>query len=120
MSPGERREMIQPGHPKLSLSAQCRVLNISRSTLYYRPLQASAEELALMKAIDKLFTKYPFFGSRQITSWVRIRPRTRLIRPQWLDPCPASSRGAADRAAGWVFRQCGPGRQQARLAGRRR
>jgi hypothetical protein len=34
MSPGERREMIQPGHPKLSLSAQCRVLNISRSTLY--------------------------------------------------------------------------------------
>lgn len=70
MSPGERRNMIQPGHPKLSLSAQCRVLNISRSTLYYRPLPASVEELALLKAIDKLFTKYPFFGSRQITSWL--------------------------------------------------
>jgi len=70
MSPGERRDMIQPGHPKLSLSAQCRVLSISRSTLYYRPLPASAEELALMKAIDKLFTKYPFFGSRQIASWL--------------------------------------------------
>jgi len=70
MSPGERRNMIQPDHPKLSLSAQCRVLNISRSTLYHRPLPASAEELALMKAIDKLFTKYPFFGSRQIASWL--------------------------------------------------
>jgi putative transposase len=42
------------------------VLNISRSTLYYRPLPASVEELALMNTIDKLFTKYPLFGSRQI------------------------------------------------------
>jgi putative transposase len=66
MSPGDRRDMIQPDHPKLSLSAQCRVLNISRSTLYYRPLPASVETLALMKSIDKLFTKYQFFGSRQI------------------------------------------------------
>lgn len=63
MSPGKRRDMIEPDHPKLSLSAQCRVLNISRSTLYYKPLPASGETLALMKAIDKLFTKYPFFGS---------------------------------------------------------
>ncbi|MFT5931093.1 MAG: hypothetical protein ACI93G_000168, partial [Hyphomonas sp.] len=36
MSYGDRRDMIKPDHPKLSLSAQCRVLNISRSTLYYR------------------------------------------------------------------------------------
>jgi putative transposase len=70
MSPDERRKMIQPNHPKLSLSAQCRVLNISRSTLYYRPLPARVEELGLMRAIDKLFTKYPFFGSRQISSWL--------------------------------------------------
>lgn len=66
MSPGELRGMIQPDHPKLSLSAQCRVLNISRLTLYYRPLPASVEELALMNTIDKLLTKYPLFGSRQI------------------------------------------------------
>ena len=70
MSRGERRGMIQPDHPKLSLSAQCRVLSISRSTLYYRPLPASAEKLALMKEIDKLCTKYPCFGSRQIASWL--------------------------------------------------
>ena len=83
MSPGERRNMIQPDHPKLSLSAQCRVLNISRSTLYYRPLPASAEELALMKEIDKLFTKYPFFGSRQIASWL-ARDGVKVGR----HPCP--------------------------------
>jgi putative transposase len=41
-----------------------------------------------MKAIDKLFTKYPFFGSRQITSWlagdgIKVgRHRVRRLRRQ--------------------------------------
>ena len=70
MSPGERKKIVQLDHPNLSLSAQCRVLNISRSTLCYRPMGESSEILSLMKAIDKLFTKYPFFGSRQIASWL--------------------------------------------------
>lgn len=70
MSPGKRRDIIEPDHPKLGLSAQCRVLNISRSTLYYKPLPASEETLSLMKAIDKLFTKYPFFSSRQVVAWL--------------------------------------------------
>lgn len=71
MSPGVRRKMIQPDHPNLSLSAQCRILKISRSTLYYQPMGVSEETLVLMKAIDKLFTQYPFFGSRQIATWLR-------------------------------------------------
>jgi putative transposase len=106
MSPGKRRDMIEPDHPKLSLSAQCRVLSISRSTLYYKPLPASGETLALMKAIDKLFTKYPFFGSRQIAAWLardgiragrhRVRRLMRLMgleavykRPKTSQPHPA-------------------------------
>ena len=106
MSPGDRRDMIEPDHPKLSLSAQCRVLNISRSTLYYRPLPASEETLALMKSIDKLFTKYPFFGSRQIAVSLardgvkagrhRVRRLMRLMgleavykRPKTSQPHPA-------------------------------
>ena len=43
MSPGERGELVKPDHSNLSLSAQCRVLNISRSTLYYRPMGESTE-----------------------------------------------------------------------------
>jgi len=98
--------MIEPDHPKLSLSAQCRVLNISRSTLYYRPMGESAETLGLMKEIDKLFTKYPFFGSRQIASRLardgikvgrhRVRRLMRLMgleavykRPKTSQPHPA-------------------------------
>ena len=41
----ERRGMIKPGHPKLSLSRQCRLLRVSRSSVYHRPKGESAENL---------------------------------------------------------------------------
>jgi putative transposase len=106
MSPGQRREIIDQDHDTLSLSGQCRALNISRSTLYYRPVPASDETFALMKAIDKVFTQYPFFGSRQIVTWLardgikvgrhRVRRLMRLMgleavyrRPKTSRPHPA-------------------------------
>ncbi|MDE0032471.1 MAG: IS3 family transposase [Deltaproteobacteria bacterium] len=62
----ERRAMIKPGHPKLSLSRQCRLLRVSRSSVYHRPKGESAENLALMRRIDKLFLECPFYGSRHL------------------------------------------------------
>ena len=57
----ERRSaMIEPCHPNLSLSRQCHLLCVSRSSLYHRPKGESAENLALMRRIDDLFLKYPF------------------------------------------------------------
>jgi len=50
----------------LSLSRQCRLLSISRSTFYYASRGESPENLALMRRIDELFLKRPFFGSRQM------------------------------------------------------
>ena len=58
--------MTEPGHPKLSLSRQYRLLRVSRSSVYHRPKGESAENLALMRRIDKLFLEYPFYGSRQM------------------------------------------------------
>lgn len=71
MSPGRRKNIVQPDHPHLSLSAQCRILRISRSSLYYRPVPVRHHTLALMKSIDRLFTAYPFFGSRQIVAMLK-------------------------------------------------
>ena len=57
----ERREaMIRRDYPDLSLSHQCHLLCVSRSSLYHRPKRESAENLALMRRIDELFLKYPF------------------------------------------------------------
>jgi putative transposase len=71
MSRGERKAMIAPDRPGLSLSHQCRLLSISRSSFYYTPRGESAENLALMRRIDELFLKYPFYGSRQMARQVR-------------------------------------------------
>ena len=58
--------MIRRHHPRLSLSRQCRLLAVSRSSLYHRPKGENAQNLGLMRRIDELFLKYPFYGSRQM------------------------------------------------------
>ena len=57
--------MLERGET-LSLTRQCTLLGISRSSLYYEPQGESAENLALMRCIDELYLKYPFYGSRQM------------------------------------------------------
>ena len=75
----KRRGMIEPGHPKLSLSRQCHLLRVSRSSVYRRRKGESAENLALMRRIDKLFLEYPFYGSRQMVRHL-WRERVRVGR----------------------------------------
>ena len=69
MSPKERRKMVNK-RADISLSRQCKILKISRSSLYYTPVGFSAETLDPMRQIDRVFTKYPFFGSRQIAAYL--------------------------------------------------
>ena len=52
MSRSARWAMVRRNDPALSLSRQCSILSISRSSLYYRPKGESAESLALMRRID--------------------------------------------------------------------
>ena len=71
MSRSERRAMIVRDHPALSLSRQCRLLSVGRSSLYYEPTGESAGTLALMRRIDELFLKYPFYGARRMALHLR-------------------------------------------------
>jgi len=71
MSRGKRKTMITRDHPDLSLSRQCRLLSISRSSFYFAPKEETQENLALMRRIDALFLKYPFYGSRQMAHQLR-------------------------------------------------
>jgi putative transposase len=61
MSPKKKRTMIKPDHPDLSIAQQCKLVRLSRSVLYYMPVGIDAGTLAMMKEIDQVFTKYPFF-----------------------------------------------------------
>lgn len=62
MSRGARKAMIMRDHPDLSLSRQCEVLSLSRSSLYYVAKGESPANLALMQRIDQLFLSCPFLA----------------------------------------------------------
>ncbi len=63
--------MVNREGSELSLSRRCRLLGISRSSLYYRPKEESAETLLLMREIDELYIAHPFYGSRQMVRHLR-------------------------------------------------
>ena len=63
--------MIEAVHADLSITAQCRLLSISRSSFYYAPQPESDETLALMQAIDAAFLDMPWYGSRQMVRHLR-------------------------------------------------
>src|SRR5436189_291425 len=50
----------------LSVIRQCALLGIARSSFYYRPRPESAEELELLKRLDRIFTDHPVYGSRRL------------------------------------------------------
>ena len=46
---------------------------MSRSSLYYRPRGASAEDLSLTGESDRQYLETPFFGSRRMKAWLERR-----------------------------------------------
>ncbi len=63
--------MIEPNHPTLPITRQCALVGISRSAFYGGPRLESAENLALMQAIDQQFMETPWYGSRQMARHLR-------------------------------------------------
>jgi putative transposase len=57
--------MIAP-EAGLSISRQCTLLGVARSSFYYRPRPESAEDLELLKRLDRIFTDYLVYGSRRL------------------------------------------------------
>lgn len=60
------------GHEEITVSRQCELLGLPRSSLYYRSDGRKAEhDRALMRLIDEQYTKTPFYGIRRMTAWLR-------------------------------------------------
>jgi len=101
MSRGVRKAMITREHPDLNLSRQCQVLSISRQSFYYELKGEKPENLTLMRRIDELFLKYPFYDSHQMVRQLRregidvgrhrVRPLMRLMSLQAIYQAPRTS-----------------------------
>ena len=65
LSVEEKKGLIEPCL-ELSVRRQCELIKLSRSNLYYMPIEVSKETLQIMHRIDEIFTKFPYYGSRRI------------------------------------------------------
>jgi putative transposase len=64
--------LIDPQDSTLSISAQCRLLDIPRASFYYRRKEVSSEDLTLMRLLDEQFLSTPFYGSRRMMHHLRL------------------------------------------------
>jgi len=71
MSQTERLKMIARPHQHYTIVEQCALLKVPRSTLYYKPEPVSDEQLKLMRRIDEIYIKWPFYGSRRMVAELR-------------------------------------------------
>ena len=80
-----RLALVDHDDPALPVVAQCRLLKVARSTLYYQPVPVSADDLAVMRRMDELYLAYPFYGSRRMAAvlrregWAVNRKRVRRL-----------------------------------------
>jgi putative transposase len=99
----ERRAMVKV-MPTVSVRRQCELLTVCRSSVYYEPEPTSSEQLVLMRRIDELHLKLPFYGSRKMatvlsTNGVRVNRKCvqrlmRLMGIEGIAPKPDTSRPA--------------------------
>ena len=94
--------MIDKDNKKLSISRQCRLLAVNRSTFYYHPKRMNPEDLELMRRIDELYLNTPTAGSRTMRNYLRrqgykinrkrVQRLMRLMGLEAIYPKPKTSR----------------------------
>jgi putative transposase len=62
--------MVERENAVLPVSRQCRLLAVSRSAVYRKPAEVSAEDLAIMALLDRQYLARPYYGSRRIAAWL--------------------------------------------------
>ncbi|HMQ50347.1 MAG TPA: IS3 family transposase [Saprospiraceae bacterium] len=66
----ERRELVERGHPELSLVQQCLLLGLHRSGIYYQPQKESELNEELMRKMDAHYLEHPYMGAPRMHAWL--------------------------------------------------
>ena len=61
-----RLELVEKGHPQLSLRVQCELLGVARSSLDYQPVPESERDRRLMSLMDTIYMVDPCVGTRRL------------------------------------------------------
>jgi len=65
--------MVEFNHRELPVSVQATLLDINRTSLYYKPAAPSDDDLIIKQTIDRIYTNHPEFGYRRITIWMNTK-----------------------------------------------
>ena len=68
----QKRKAIEPGHKKITICRQCELLELNRSSLYYKNKGETEYNEQLMKLIDEQYVKTPCYGIDKITKWLHL------------------------------------------------
>ena len=69
----QRQQLIDGNHAELSLRRQCELLQINRSTFYYKAAEIDADDIDLLNEIREIWERYPFYGYRRITKELKFK-----------------------------------------------
>ena len=88
----ERKRLVDPAQ-SLSVRRQCELLGVARSTVYYKGVGESEQNLRLMASMDRLFTGDPTLGVlgmqdelRELGMYYNIKRIRRLLRKMGVEP----------------------------------
>lgn len=85
MSAAARRAMVDKDDPAISVARQCKLLKVTRSTVYHEPAPVSADDLLLMRRLNEQYLATPFYGSRRMAAVLRQQGfSVNRKRVQWL------------------------------------
>ena len=70
MSRAERRGLVEREIPALPVLRQCRLLAVSRASVYRRPAEISEENSTIVALIDRQYLARPYYGSRRMAAWL--------------------------------------------------
>jgi len=75
MSRAERRALVEREATALPVSRQCRLLAVSRASVYRRPAPVSEDDCTIMALIDRQYLVRPYYGSRRMAAWLATQGR---------------------------------------------
>jgi putative transposase len=61
------KQLVEPENSNVSITRQCDILGLCRSSYYYKPAAESPLNLELMRIIDEQYTRTPFYGVPRMT-----------------------------------------------------
>src|SRR5258708_36565503 len=70
MSRAQRRALVEREDAALPVSQQCRLLAVSRSSVYRPPAEVGEVDRAIMSLIDRQYLARPYYGSRRMAAWL--------------------------------------------------